>query len=282
MRLGAHMSTAGGAWKALTRGHSISCEAVQIFLKNNMQWFGRPPSAREASVFKAERKRTKISAVFGHTSYLINLGAAPSANREKSIRSLIQEMECATILGVPFVVMHPGAHLGAGEKMGLQRIVSGLNEVFAATRGSRTRIALEITAGQGTCLGCKLEHLAAIIEAANNPERLGVCLDTAHLFAAGYDIRRPVEWDAVIKRLTGLIGLRKILAFHLNDSKTDLGSHVDRHAHIGHGKIGLTGFQHIVNDARFRKHPACLETPKGPDLKEDIQNLALLRSLRTV
>ncbi len=276
------MSAAGGAWRALERGHSIGCEAVQIFLKNNMQWFGRAPSAREVSLFATERKRTGIASVFGHTTYLINLGAAPSPNRDKSIQSLIQEIEFATALSVPFVVMHPGAHLGGGETTGLQRIVSGLDEVFAATRTSRTKVALEITAGQGTCLGYRLEHLAAIIDAARDPDRLGICLDTAHLFSAGYDIRRPKAWDAVIKQVSSLVGLRNVLAFHLNDSRTDLGSRVDRHAHIGQGKIGRTGFRHIVSDPRFKKHPACLETPKGPDLKEDIENLSILRSLSQV
>ncbi len=141
------------------------------------------------------------------------------------------------------------------------------------------RIALEITAGQGTCVGYKIEHLAAIFDGVNHPERLGVCLDTAHLFAAGYDIRMPKGWDAVIGEVESLIGLRQILAFPLNDSRTDLGSRVDRHAHIGHGKIGMKAFRHVANDARFEKDPGCLETPKSDDLHEDVQNLATLRSL---
>ncbi len=273
------MSAAGGAWKALERGHSIGCEAVQIFVKNNMQWFGRAPSKHEAMLFAAERKRSGIASVFGHTTYLINLGAAPSPNRDKSLQSLIQEIEFASVLKLPFVVMHPGAHLGAGEETALRRIVSGLDEVFASTRSSRTRIALEITAGQGTCLGYRLEHLAALIDSSSYPHRLGVCLDTAHLFAAGYEIRTPKAWDALVKQVSSLVGLKNVLAFHLNDSKTDLGSRVDRHAHIGQGKIGSIGFKHIVSDARFKKHPACLETPKGPDLKEDVKNLAVLRAL---
>ncbi len=276
------MSTAGGAWRALQRGQSIGCEVVQIFVKNNMQWFGRLPSSQEVALFVQQRKESKVAAVFGHTTYMINLGAGPSANRDNSLKSLIQEIEFAAALGVPFVVMHPGAHLGAGEQKGLARIVAGLDEVFAATRECRVKIALEITAGQGTCLGYRLEHLAAIIDAARNPERLGVCLDTAHLFAAGYDIRQPKGWDAVIKQVSKLIGLKQVLAFHLNDSKTDLGSRVDRHAHIGHGKIGRQGFQHIVSDPRFKRHPGCLETPKGKDLKEDVENLAVLRSLADI
>ncbi len=244
-----------------------------------MQWFGRPPTSHEQSLFERELAASKISAVFGHTSYLINLGAAPSPNREKSLKSLIQELEFAAALGLPFMVMHPGAHLGAGEQKGFERIVAGLDEVFGATSKSRVKIALEITAGQGTCLGYRLEHLATIIDRAKHPDRLGVCLDTAHLFAAGYDIRERRGWDAVIKRVSALLGLKKVLAFHLNDSKTDLGSRVDRHAHIGHGQIGLNGFRNVVRDARFKKHPGCLETPKGKDLSEDVENLAVLRAL---
>ena len=176
-------------------------------------------------------------------------------------------------------VLHPGAHLGAGESAGLNQIVKGLDEVLAATRKSRVRIALENTAGQGSCLGHRISHLAEIFDQVDQPQRLGICLDTAHFFAAGYDIRTPAGWDAAIKEVSSQIGLRQVLAFHLNDSKTDLGSRVDRHAHIGEGLIGKGGFRHIVNDSRFRKLPGCLETPKSKDLKEDIQNLATLRSL---
>jgi deoxyribonuclease-4 len=217
--------------------------------------------------------------VFGHTGYLINLGAGASDNRDKSIKSLIQEIQFATDLGLPFLVMHPGAHLGAGEEAGFKQIVAGLNEVFRATKSSPVRIALENTAGQGSCLGHKMSHIAAIYEAVDRPERLGVCLDTAHFFAAGYDIRTEKGWNAALDELDGLVGLKEVLAFHLNDSKTELGSRVDRHAGIGQGKIGREAFRHIINDARFANHPGCLETPKGKDLKEDVENLAILRSL---
>ena len=188
-------------------------------------------------------------------------------------------MELATQLELPFLVLHPGAHLGTGEPAGIKQIVSGLDQVFAATKKSTVRVALENTAGQGTCLGYKTEHLAAVFDRVKKPERLGVCLDTAHFFAAGYDIRTPKGWDAAIREVASLIGLKQILAFHLNDSKTDLGSRVDRHEHIGKGKIGKEAFRHIVNDARFKKHPGCLETPKSEDLHEDVKNLATLRSL---
>jgi deoxyribonuclease-4 len=210
---------------------------------------------------------------------LINLGAGPSANRTKSLQSLVQEISFAEALGLPFLVLHPGAHLGAGEKAGLQRIVQGLDEVLRASKGAKVRIALENTAGQWSCLGNQIEHLAAIYDGVKNAARLGLCIDTAHLFAAGHDIRSGHGWDEAMRRIEKLIGRKEILAFHLNDSKTDLGSRVDRHTDIGKGKIGLEGFRHIVNDARFKKSPGCLETPKSEDLHEDRANLAVLRSL---
>jgi deoxyribonuclease-4 len=279
MIFGAHCSTAGGFQKALERAAQISAECVQIFVKNNMQWMGRAPAEQEAAGFAAARKSGGFKAVFGHTGYLINLGAPASANRVKSLQSLIQEITFADMLGLPFLVLHPGAHLGAGEETGLERIVAGLDKVFAATKDSRVRIALENTAGQGSCMGYKIEHLAAIFDAVKQPERLGLCLDTAHFFASGFDLRTGQGWDAAMKSVDKLIGRKQILAFHLNDSKTDLGSRVDRHEHIGKGKIGLEGFRHIVNDARFLKTPGCLETPKSPDLHEDVENLKTLRSL---
>lgn len=273
------MSTAGGVWKALQRGRSINCEAVQIFVKNNMQWLGKPAAPSDLALYANELAANSFSCVFGHTGYLINLGAPASENRDRSLKSLLQELQFAQDLGLPFLVLHPGAHLGAGEEAGLSQIISGLDEVFAATRKSKVHIALENTAGQGSCLGNRMAHLAAIYDRIKRPERLGICLDTAHLFAAGYDIRQPKGWDSAIREISSLVGVKQIVAFHLNDSKTDLGSRVDRHAHIGQGKIGLEAFRHIVNDTRFKKHPACLETPKGPDLKEDIENLKTLRSL---
>jgi deoxyribonuclease-4 len=252
---------------------------VQVFVKNNMQWFGKPFSPTDLASYANELAANGFACVFGHTGYLINLGGPASGNRDRSIKSLVQEIQLATQLVLPFLVLHPGAHLGAGEAAGIKQIVSGLNEVFAATKRPPVRIALENTAGQGTCLGNKIEHLAALFDRVKKPERLGLCLDTAHFFAAGYDIRTPKGWNAAIREIGSLVGLKQILAFHLNDSKTDLGSRVDRHDHIGKGKIGKEAFRHIVNDARFKKHPGCLETPKSEDLHEDVQNLATLRSL---
>jgi deoxyribonuclease IV len=279
MIFGAHCSTSGGAPAALKRAETIKADCVQIFVKNNMQWLGRPHPPKDIELFAAEQKRLRLSAVFGHAGYLINLAAPSSANRTKSLESLIQEITFAGALGLPFLVLHPGAHLGAGEEAGLANMVAGLDEVARATQDSPVRVALENTAGQGSCLGNQLEHLAAIYDRVQKPERLAVCIDTAHLFAAGYDIRTPQVWDKTIRRLDALIGRKQIAAFHLNDSKTELNSRVDRHEHIGQGKIGLEAFRHIVNDARFRKTPGCLETYKSDDLHEDIENLTTLRSL---
>ena len=273
------MSTAGGAWKGLQRGIGIRCEVVQIFVKNNMQWFGRPYLPDDLALYANELASQKLACVFGHTGYLINLGAPASENRDKSIKSLVQEIQFASDLGLPFLVMHPGAHLGTGEAAAIKQIVAGLNEVFHATRSLPVRIALENTAGQGTCLGHEIKHLAAIFNGVNKPERLGVCLDTAHFFEAGYDLRTPKGWEAAMAEVDSLVGMKQVLAFHLNDSKTDLGSRVDRHAGIGQGKIGREAFRHIVNDPRLRDLPGCLETPKSADLHEDVENLAILREL---
>jgi len=279
MKFGAHMPTSGGVWRGLERGRGLQCDIVQLFVKNNMQWFGRPYTPDELVKYANEFSASVFSCVFGHAGYLINLAAAPSPNRENSLKSLLQEIQLATDLGLPFLVMHPGAHLGAGEGEGLKQIVAGLNEVFRATKASPVRIALENTAGQGSCLGHQIRHLAEIFEHIERPERLGVCLDTAHFFAAGYDIRTPEGWDAAVKEVDDLIGFKQVAAFHLNDSKTDLNSRVDRHAGIGQGKMGKEAFRHIVNDPRCAGLPGCLETPKSKDLHEDVENLAILRGL---
>jgi deoxyribonuclease-4 len=279
MKFGAHMPSAGGAHKALERGIQIGCDVVQLFVKNNMQWFGRPHEPQELALYANEMASGKLQAIFGHAGYLINLGAGASANRENSIKSLVQEINLATALGLPFLVMHPGAHLGAGEEVGIRNIVDGLNEVFAITKASPVRIALENTAGQGSCLGHRIEHIGEIFQRVKNPRRLGICLDTAHFFEAGFDVRTQKGWEDAIGQVEKFVGIEQILAFHLNDSKTDLGSRVDRHAGIGQGKIGREAFRHVVNDPRFETHPGCLETPKSKDLHEDVENLAILRSL---
>ncbi|MDH7503907.1 MAG: deoxyribonuclease IV [Verrucomicrobiota bacterium] len=281
MRLGAHMPTAGGVWKALEHGRRLGCEAIQLFVKNNMQWRGRTPSSDDVQRFAICRNGLPCVPVFGHTGYLINLAAPSSPNRDRSIQSLIHEIEIATELCIPFLVMHPGSHLGTGESAGIQNVIGALNEVLSATRLSPVRIALENTAGQGTAIAFSIKQLVAIFDGVGNPARLGLCLDTAHFFAAGYDIRQKKTWHAIVAEVQKCVGLEHVLACHLNDSKADLGSRVDRHAGIGQGKIGRDAFRHIVNEPEFRNLPACIETPKSPDLHEDIENLAILRSLRS-
>jgi deoxyribonuclease-4 len=273
------MPTGGGVWKALERGRQLGCEIVQLFVKNNMQWFGKPFPAEAIARYNAELARSRFAHVFAHAGYFINLAAPLSLKRDKSIQSLVQEIQLAASLRLSFIVLHPGAHLGAGEDAGIKQVGAGLDEVICATKSLPVRIALENTAGQGTNLGYRVAHLAAIYDRVSQPRRLGLCLDTAHFFAAGYDIRTPKGWNAALAEVDSLIGLAQVLAFHLNDSKTALGSRVDRHEHIGRGMIGKRAFRHIVNDERFKNHPGCLETPKSEDLHEDVENLAILRSL---
>jgi deoxyribonuclease-4 len=275
--LGAHMSIGGGPAKALERGRSIGCNAIQIFVKNNMQWFAKPFPETELAAYRDYPDRPKV--VFGHTSYLINPGAKNPEFREKSIRALSEELSRADQLGLPFLVLHPGAHMGDGEETGLNRIVASLDEAFTASPGGQCRIALEITAGQGTSLGHTFEHLATIIERSKFEQRLTTCLDTAHLFEAGFDISTPKGfWDA-IEKFDQIIGRDRLSAWHMNDSKTALGSHVDRHDHIGKGKIGLAPFREIMRSTEFASIPKVLETPKEEDLKEDVVNLKVLREL---
>ena len=271
------MSIAGGPSKALDRGRSIGCSAIQIFVKNNMQWFAKPFAEAELAAYHKSTDRPKV--VFGHASYLINPGAKNPEFLEKSIRALNEELSRADQLGLPFLVLHPGAHMGDGEETGLTRIVSSLDAVFASLPLGKCRIALEITAGQGTCLGHTFEHLATIIERSKFQERLTTCLDTAHLFEAGFDISTTKGFWKMVKKFDQIIGRDRLSAWHLNDSKTALGSRVDRHEHIGKGRIGLEAFRFIMQQPRFRKIPKVLETPKGKEMKEDVENMALLRSL---
>ena len=277
--LGAHMSIGGGAQMAIERACSIKCTAMQIFVKNNMQWFARPLTGEEITAFLKHRQRRELHSVFGHANYLINLAATNPQFHFNSMRALGEELIRADQLGLPFLVVHPGAHLGAGEEAGLNTIVASIDQVLAAIPKVKTRIALETTAGQGSCLGCTFEQIAYILTNVREPERLCVCLDTAHVFAAGYDIGTETTVKKVFREFQQVIGLEHLAAIHLNDSKTGRGSRVDRHEHIGKGQIGLEAFRFIMRDRRFRKIPKVLETPKGKDLREDVENLKTLRGL---
>jgi deoxyribonuclease IV len=277
--LGAHMSIGGGVHTAIERACSIGCTAMQIFVKNNMQWFARPLTGREIGTFLKHTQRRKLLCVFAHANYLINLAATNPQFHANSLRALSEELIRADQLKLPFLVLHPGAHLGAGEEAGLERIVESIDRVLSGLPRIKTRIALETTAGQGSCLGNKFEHFAYIISRVREPERLCVCLDTAHIFAAGYDIGSESAIRKTFREFDRLIGRDRLAAIHVNDSKTVGGSRVDRHEHIGKGKIGLDAFRFIMRDRRFRKIPKVLETPKGNDLQEDVMNLMTLRAL---
>ncbi|HEX3618957.1 MAG TPA: deoxyribonuclease IV, partial [Candidatus Udaeobacter sp.] len=257
--LGAHMSIRGGVSMAIQRARSIQCTAMQIFVKNNMQWFARPLRRDEISAFLDHVQRGELLSIFAHANYLINLAATNPQFRTNSIRALSEELTRADQLQLPFLVVHPGAHLGAGEEAGLKRIVESIDHVLDGLPKIKTRIALETTAGQGSCLGSKFEHLDYIISRVREPERLCVCLDTAHVFAAGYDISTDSSVRKTLREFDRVIGRSRLVAIHLNDSKTACGSRVDRHEHIGKGRIGLDAFGFIMRNRRFHKIPKVLE-----------------------
>jgi len=273
------MSIAGGVHTAIERGRSINCTAIQMFVKNNMQWFARPLTRKEIRAFLEHPHGGELLSIFAHANYLINLAATNPQFHANSIRALSEELTRADQLELPFLVLHPGAHLGAGEEAGLEKIVKSINRVFRKIRKVKTRIALETTAGQGSCLGHRFEQIAYIIQNVRERERLCVCLDTAHIFAAGYDIGSEARVKKTFREFDRVIGRERLAAIHLNDSKTACGSRVDRHQHIGKGQIGLDAFRFIMRDRRFKKIPKVLETPKGAEMREDIANLKTLREL---
>jgi deoxyribonuclease IV len=278
---GVHVSIAGGIHKAFERGQRLNCPTIQIFLKNSNQWKTKDLTDQDKVLFMEAQESSKIFPVFAHDSYLINLASPNQDLYEKSLDAFIGEMNRANFLGVQYLVMHPGAHLGTGEAAGIDRIATALNRALARVEPP-VRILLENTAGQGSCLGYRFEHLAAILDLVQDPDRVGICLDTCHAHAAGYGIRSKEEYGKTFREFDRLIGIEKISAFHVNDSKKEIGSRVDRHTHIGQGFIGLDAFRLLINDRRFLKVPKILETPKGPGIEEDLMNLATLRSLQKV
>lgn len=279
MPFGAHMSISGGVGKSFARGASIGIEAMQIFAKNDRQWQAKPYAEADIAFYKAEAERTGIGPVIVHDSYLINLASPDDALWEKSIAAFADELERCAVLGIQYLVTHPGAHMRTGEDVGIARQVEAMNRLFEQGVGGDVMVLLETTAGQGTVLGWRFDQLARMIEGVRLNQRIGVCVDTCHILAAGYDIRTPEAYDATMQDFARTVGLDRIKALHLNDSQKELGSRVDRHTHIGHGFVGLEGFRLIVNDPRLQHLPMVIETPKNDDMAEDVQNLTLLRSL---
>ena len=277
--LGAHMSIAGGVGNAFLEGKKVDCAAIQIFTKSSRQWAAKPYTKEEIAQFHANRKETGIASVVAHDSYLLNLGSPDPVLRQRSVAAFIDELERCEVLGVTNLIAHPGAHVGAGELEGIRTIAKSLDEVHKACPGYRAKITLEITAGQGSNLGYRFDQIGSMIDATKESDRLRVCFDTEHAFAAGYDIRTKEGYERTFSEFDEAIGLKVLAAFHLNDSKKEFHSRVDRHEHIGKGFIGVEAFRLLMNDKRFWGLPMCLETPKGPDLKEDRENLTLLRSL---
>lgn len=277
-RLGAHESVSGGLHLAFARIALVGGEVLQIFTRNQRQWRPAPLAAEEIALFRRAHLASGNMVVVSHASYLVNLASGKEELQEKSVENLSLELRRCTDLGIPAVVLHPGSHGGDGVAVGLGRVVWGLDRVFEAS-GGRVRVLLETTAGQGTGLGSSFEELAFILATCKYPELLGVCVDTCHIFAAGYELRSTEGYQATVAALERTVGLGNIQLFHLNDSKKERGSRVDRHEHIGQGAIGLEGFRNLLGDPRFAGLPMVLETPKGESLEEDRVNLQTLCSL---
>ena len=280
---GAHMSIAGGPANAVAQAVAQGCAAVQLFTKSPSQWSARPLEADAVAAFRDAFGRSGMAVALAHDSYLINLASPDDAQRRRSIDAFVDEMQRAESLGLHFLVMHPGAHLGGSEEDGLARVADALDEAHGRCPGYRLRVLVENTAGQGTCLGHRFEHLGRILRRVADPGRLGVCLDTCHAFAAGYALSPHADYLETMAELDGLVGLGRVEAFHLNDSRKGRGSRVDRHAHIGRGEMGLEPFRSLVNDPRFAGRAMILETPKeeGGEADMDAANLGVLRGLVT-
>jgi deoxyribonuclease-4 len=278
MLIGAHMSIAGGVFNAIMAGREYDCTAIQMFTKSSNQWKAKKLTEKEIEKFRQLNDETGMMVV-AHDSYLINLGSPDEAMLKKSREAFLLEMERCDILGIPYLVMHPGSHLEAGEQKGLDTIVESLNWLHKQAPDSKVMICLETTAGQGTNLGYRFEQIAYMIDNARESHRLGVCVDTCHILAAGYEFRNKKEYDKTMKHFDTVIGLDRLKVLHVNDSRKDLGSRVDRHEHIGKGFIGEQPFGFFLNDRRLKKLPFLLETPKGDGGEMDRINLAILRKL---
>jgi deoxyribonuclease IV len=279
--LGSHLSIAGGYYKAVEQAAKLGCDCVQIFTKNNNQWRAKPLTDEDVQKFSSALSDLKISHPIAHDSYLINLAAPDDELWKKSVDAFVVELQRAERLGLAYVVMHPGAHTTSSEEQGIAKVVAAFDEVHSQTRGLKVVTLIETTAGQGSSLGWKFEQIASILGGVKDPERLAICVDTCHLFAAGYPLADSADYKSTMKQLDKTIGIPLIRAFHLNDSKKGLGSRVDRHDHIGRGHLGLNAFRNLLNDDRFSNVPMYLETAKEQEDGEemDVVNLRVLRSL---
>jgi deoxyribonuclease-4 len=277
--IGAHESIAGGIYKAFERAESIGCRTLQIFTKSSNQWHAKPLTDEDIANYKTAASKSNIKHVVAHDSYLINLCAVDPSILKKSREAFLDELDRCEMLGISYLNFHPGAHMKAGEMEGIIKIIESLNWAHEKTKGFQVLSVLETTAGQGSSLGYRFEQLKEIIDGVDEAKRMAVCIDTCHIFAAGYDISTEEGYEKTFKEFDEIVGFEKLAAFHLNDSKKGLGSKVDRHEHIGKGMIGKPGFRFLMQDARFNAVPKILETPKGEDLKEDKMNLAVLRKL---
>lgn len=277
---GSHLSIAGGMHNALLAARDLGMDCVQVFTKNQRQWLMKPVTQATVDLWKQHQRSTGIKATVSHDSYLINLAAPPGDIRRKSIAMFRVELVNCEMLGIPWLVTHPGAHVGQGEEQGLARVVEALDQIHAELPGLQTLTCLEITAGQGSALGHRFEHLRTIIEGVREPDRLAVCIDTAHMLAAGYDLTSAAGMKATLREMRRVLGPDRIKVVHVNDSKAPRGSRVDRHAHIGHGHVAPDAFEVLVNDARLKRVPKILETEKedAPDGRPwDTVNLETLR-----
>ncbi|MEX1018694.1 MAG: deoxyribonuclease IV [Litorilinea sp.] len=278
--LGAHMSIAGGVSFGLDRAGSVGSNAVQVFTKNNRQWKGPAIDPDDVARWQDEMPAQQIEKAVSHASYLINLASHKDDLWEKSVNAHKDEIARAHAYGIPGIVLHPGAHTGSGVEAGVARIAAALNRIHAETPdAANTRTYLELMAGQGTTIGRNFDELRQIMEQVDDPARVAVCVDTCHAFAAGYDLRDAAQYEAMLEEMDKAVGLEKLRCWHFNDSKGALGSHVDRHTHIGEGEIGEDAFGRILNDARWAEIPMLLETPKDDDLQDDVRNLARLCAL---
>lgn len=276
--IGAHMSVAGGLDKAFERADALGCESMQIFTRSQRQWQARPVSLQEAEGFYRAWQRSNVRAVVSHASYLINIASPDAAVRAKSAAALREEVERCRHLNIDDIVLHPGFAMDAGVDAATANIAETLLRLFDATQEYKTRILLETMAGQGTCVGGDLAHFTEILDKANWHPRIGLCIDTCHVFAAGYDLRSSDAYERLVAAADKHVGLSRVRCWHLNDSKAARGTHLDRHAHLGEGEIGLHPFALLMNDERFEETPTILETPK--EGVGDEGNLSFLRKVR--